>query len=222
VDIMAMRMWGDGMLDISFSDDGRAMASIPVSADASSLVIRPNGKIVAAGVAGQNFAVAAFNTDGTLDTSFSGDGTLRFGFPEFPNGATSAALDSLGRIVLGGVANSRFAAARLYTLDPVPVPVSGQARTSDGTPIRGVRVGLADQSGQMRWAITSAFGFFVFDNIPTGQTCTLFVRGSKHYVFDTRTFGLNEAVDNLALTGTPVEHRPGADDRVKRELRPIK
>jgi uncharacterized delta-60 repeat protein len=214
VDIMVMRLWGNGMLDITFSDDGRATASIPVSASASSLVIRPNGKIAATGVAGQGFAVAAFNADGTLDTSFSGDGTLRFTFPEFPSGATSAALDSLGRIVLGGVANSKFAAARLYTLDPVPVSVSGQARTPDGTPIRGVRVGLTNQDGQTRWAITSAFGFVVFDNIPTGQTYTLFVRGSKHYSFDTRTFGLNKAVDDLVLTGTPVVHKPGGDDKL--------
>jgi uncharacterized delta-60 repeat protein len=222
VNIMVMRMWGNGMLDISFSDDGRATASIPLSAAASSLVIRPNGRIVAAGTAGQNFAVAAFNADGTLDTSFSGDGTLRFGFPETPSGATSAALDSLGRIVLGGVANSKFAAARLYTLDPVPVTVTGQTVNPGGTPLRNIRVGLTGQDGQTRWAITSAFGFFVFDNVPTGQTYTLFVRGSKQYVFDTRIFGLNEAVDDLALIGTPVVHRPGGDTKVNREPGQIK
>jgi uncharacterized delta-60 repeat protein len=217
VDIMVMRMWGNGMLDISFSDDGRATASIPVSANASALVIRPDGKIVAAGVAGEGFAVAAFKADGTLDTSFSGDGTLRFTFPEFPSGATSAGLDHLGRIVLGGVAHSKFAAARLYTLDPVPVTVTGQSVNPEGTPLRNIRVGLTGQDGQTRWANTSAFGYFVFDNIPTGQTYTLFVRGSKHYSFDTRTFGLNEAVDDLSLTGTPVAHKPGGDAKVTRE-----
>jgi uncharacterized delta-60 repeat protein len=217
VDIMVMRMWGNGMLDISFSDDGRATASIPVSASASSLVIRPNGKIVAAGVAGEGFAVAAFKADGMPDTSFSGDGALRFTFPEFPSGATSAGLDHLGRIVLGGVANSKFAAARLYTLDPVPVTVTGQTVTMEGTPLRNIRVGLTNQDGQTRWAITSAFGYFVFDNVPTGQTYTLFVRGSKHYSFETRDFGVNEATDNLTLIGNPIGPKPSGDSLNERK-----
>jgi hypothetical protein len=89
----------------------------------------------------------------------------------------------------------------------------------EGTPLRNIRVGLTGQDGQTRWAITSAFGFFVFDNVPTGQTYTLFVRGSKHYFFETRTFGLNEAIDNLSLIGTPAAHRPAAGARESIEAR---
>ena len=126
-------------------------------------------------------------------------------------------IDSLGRLVLGGTSgpsgiDTSFALARLYTLDPAPVSVTGQTVDPQGTPLRNIRVGLTCQDGQTRWANTSAFGYFVFDNVLTGQTCTLFVRGSKHYSFETRDFGLNEAIDNLALIGTPLQHRPGRDN----------
>jgi uncharacterized delta-60 repeat protein len=205
-DFMVMRMWGNGMLDISFSDDGRASAAFPTSGAATAVHVKPNGKIIAAGTVAANFAVAVFNADGSLDTSFSGDGTLRFGFPGFSSsGADSIVIDSLGRIVLGGSAGSKFAAARLYTLEPAPVAVSGRAVTPDGMPIRGISVGLTSQAGETRWAITSTFGYYQFDGVPTGQTYTLFVRGAKRHTFENRTFGLNEAVDDLNLIGVPRE-----------------
>lgn len=202
-DMMVRRMFGNGMHDISFSDDGRAVASFGSTSVGNSLMIRPDGKILAAGYGSQNFSLAMFNTNGTLDTSFSDDGKLTFDFPGFSSSvAYSMALDSLGRIVLGGNVTNKYAIARLYTLDPVPVTVSGQARTPDGTPIRNLRIGLTDASGVTRWSITSNFGFFNFDAVLAGQTCNLFVRGSKTHIFESRDIGLNQAA-NVDLIGTP-------------------
>lgn len=225
---LVMRFNVNGSPDTTFNGSGRVTTWMGNSSYATSLIVRPNGKIVVSGSAGQEFAVAYYNPDGSLDTSFSGDGKLTFNFAGVPAQAFSMGLDSLGRIVLGGTSgpnvgvDTSFAVARLYTLDPSPVTVTGQTVTMEGTPLRNIRVGLTGQDGQTRWAVTSAFGFFVFDNVPTGQTYTLFVRGSKHYSFETRTFGLNEAVDSLTLIGTPLEHKLNGDAKGKLGLRQIK
>ena len=207
-DFMVARFFAIGAWDISFNGSGSAITSMGGSSLVNSVTIGPSGKIVAAGTsspAEQSFAVAVHTANGLMDTSFSGDGRLTFGFDgSFGTGASSAKIDSLGRIVLGGTAAGQFAVARLYTLQPVPVSVSGRTLDTSGTPLRGVRVGLTDASGLTRWALTSNFGFFTFDGIPTGQTYTLFVRGSKRHTFETRTFGLNEAVDGLDLIGDPM------------------
>lgn len=225
---LVMRFNANGSPDTTFNGSGRVTTWMGNNSYATGMVLRPNGKIVVSGSAASEFAVAYYNADGSLDTSFSGDGRLSFNFAGVPVQTYSMGIDSLGRLVLGGTTSpntgidSTFAIARLYTLDPVPVTVTGQTVTMDGTPLRNIRVGLIGQDGQTRWANTSAFGYFVFDNVVTGQTYTLFVRGSKHYSFDSRTFGLNEAIDNLTLIGSPLEHRRNGDAKGKRELRQIK
>ena len=70
------------------------------------MAIQANGRIVAAGRAGagatgDDFALARYNPNGSLDTSFSGDGKQRthFGGNEQANGV---AIQADGRIVAAG------------------------------------------------------------------------------------------------------------------------
>lgn len=73
------------------------------------LIIRSDGKILAGGYAEisgvYNFALALYNTDGTLDTSFGGGGDGKvytlFGIGDF---GTTMAAQSDGKIILGGYA----------------------------------------------------------------------------------------------------------------------
>lgn len=219
-DFLSMRLNADGSFDPAFGGgDGLETAHF-FGSTANTVVIRPNGKIVVAGTVSATtdaFGVAYYNADGSLDNSFSGDGKIDFRFDNGPTPGYGMALDHLGRIVIGGTRDDKFAVARLYTLDPVPVTITGRTVDTNGTPIRNIRVGLTDAAGQTRWAITSTFGFFVFDNVPTGQTYTLFVRGAKQYSFNTLTIGLNEAVTDADLTGTP--HRPAAGAKDSIEVR---
>jgi len=74
----------DGSLDTTFGTGGRVITPILNQSDTcNSVTLQPDGKIVAAGVAGVNFfssyaAIARFNPDGSLDSSFgSGGKTLR-------------------------------------------------------------------------------------------------------------------------------------------------
>lgn len=64
-----------GSLDTSFNSTGKVVINAPGSlSDEFRTVVQADGKIVAAGYVGGDVAVARFNTDGTLDTSFDTDG----------------------------------------------------------------------------------------------------------------------------------------------------
>ena len=73
----------DGSLDSTFDGDGRlSLAFAGATSLAQNLLIRPDNKIVAAGYSRtqQSDAVLVrFNPNGSLDTSFSGDGIATFG-----------------------------------------------------------------------------------------------------------------------------------------------
>src|SRR5687768_12175619 len=63
-----------GDLDPSFDADGRVLTNLSLSENALALVAQPDGKLVAAGFSGEaldtDFALARYNPDGGLDTSF--------------------------------------------------------------------------------------------------------------------------------------------------------
>ncbi|MGB7158984.1 MAG: hypothetical protein WBD40_13005, partial [Tepidisphaeraceae bacterium] len=94
-----------GALDTSFSGDGMVTVNIGASDDEIRSVRQSDGKIVVLGSAGGNLALARFNADGTLDTSFSVDGitTLSFGGTEMGQGL---AIQSDGKIVVVGQTSS--------------------------------------------------------------------------------------------------------------------
>ena len=77
-----------GDLDLTFSGDGKQTTDFRFGSSRAAAVVRqPDGKIVAVGTdgthGGGDFALARYNPDGSLDTSFSGDGrqTTDFGGP---------------------------------------------------------------------------------------------------------------------------------------------
>ncbi len=201
---LLMRFDENGGTDSSFGSNGRVITPMDGGSGANAMLVRPNGKIISSGLTSGNFGVAIYNANGSLDTSFSGDGKLIFG------GAYSAGhnmgFDSLGRIVLGGSINGMFAAARLYTLEPTPVSIYGRTLTGSGQPIVGLSVGLTDRFGVTRWTLTSPFGYYQFDGVMSGQTVTVSV-SSKRYLFDPRDVGVNESLADVDLTGVPSQSR---------------
>src|SRR2546426_376342 len=75
----------NGLLDPSFSGDGRQTTDFGGYDQAEGVAIQSDGKIVAVGLAGggatgNDFALARYNPNGTLDPSFSGDGRQRTDF----------------------------------------------------------------------------------------------------------------------------------------------
>ena len=78
----------DGSLDTSFDGDGKVTTEILNNDEATSVTIQPDGKIVVGGAAASDFALARYNTDGSLDTTF-GNGGKVVPFLMVPRGAGS-------------------------------------------------------------------------------------------------------------------------------------
>jgi uncharacterized delta-60 repeat protein len=97
----------DGSLDTSFDGDGKVTTSVGnINLDiVNAIAIQQDGKIVAAGTMGfQDFAVARYNADGSLDTSFDGDGIVTTNFPSAQpfDQAFAVAIQADGKIVAAG------------------------------------------------------------------------------------------------------------------------
>jgi uncharacterized delta-60 repeat protein len=114
----------DGSLDTSFGGDGKVTTSLTGRPDvAFGVALQPDGKIVAAGGVGlgagnPKFGLARYDTDGSLDASFGGDGTVLTDFTRGDDDAYSVALQADGKIVAAGQSGGRdpkFALARYDT-----------------------------------------------------------------------------------------------------------
>jgi uncharacterized delta-60 repeat protein len=116
----------DGSLDTAFGTGGTVTTSIagnPGEDDEGFDVgIQSDGKIVVAGysnaVGDYDFALARYNTDGTLDTSFGTNGIVTTDIGGLADGAYALAIQSDGKIVAGGWSNngsdSDFALVRYW------------------------------------------------------------------------------------------------------------
>ncbi len=108
----------DGSLDPTFDGDGIVTTLVGTDAGASSIAVQSDGKLVVAGT-GHNgfntdFAIARFNSNGSLDTAFGGgDGSTLIDFDISSDKAYGMALDNAGRVLVVGESQGRFALARL-------------------------------------------------------------------------------------------------------------
>ena len=101
-DFALVRYNPDGALDTSFGTGGVVTTDVgTTSDDARTLVIQPDGRIVLAGTAGEDIAVARYRSDGTLDPTFghAGTTTTDFGSDDVANGI---ALTPSGEILIAG------------------------------------------------------------------------------------------------------------------------
>ncbi len=149
VDFTLVRYTTDGSLDIGFGVNGKVTTDFGTGYDnGRSVVIQPDGRIVVAGYSAGNFALARYNTDGTLDNSFGVDGkvTTTFGTPN--DFGRSVAIQPDGKIVVAGYAyvviDRDFALSR-YTTDGTldnSFGVDGKVTTDFGTNDYGQSVAI--------------------------------------------------------------------------------
>ncbi|HYV13559.1 MAG TPA: hypothetical protein VE980_21825 [Pyrinomonadaceae bacterium] len=109
------RYRNDGSPDTSFGNGGALTTSFGGSfAAASALMLQPDGKIVVAGTvdfnpdlpgSGLDFALARYNSNGTLDGSFGKGGKVVFDFFGSFDQANAAVLQPDGKIVVVGSAS---------------------------------------------------------------------------------------------------------------------
>ncbi|WP_298622295.1 DUF4347 domain-containing protein, partial [uncultured Zoogloea sp.] len=107
-DFALVRYLADGTLDTSFGGgDGIVTTDLGGGSgdEAWSMVVQTDGRIVLGGTSASNFALVRYNTDGSLDTSFSGDGMVSV---DIAGGSSDngygLALQSDGKLVQSGSA----------------------------------------------------------------------------------------------------------------------
>ena len=123
------RFKGDGSLDTSFSGDGMVTTSFSAGDDVGSgIAIQSDGKIVVVGTSDNlsgtsEIAVARFNDDGSLDTSFGGGGMVTAGFLAGNDVGSGIVVQSDGKIVVVGTSDdlsTTFLAVAGFNTDGSP------------------------------------------------------------------------------------------------------
>lgn len=129
------RLTNDGSPDTSFSGTGIVTTAVSTNDLADAVTLDAKGRIVVAGWGkdGQKWAVARYRGGGALDTAFSGDGIRIIGMGNAQQVATAVAIDSKGRIDLGGYGESgsitnNCAAVRLLSNGDFDTGFSGDGK----------------------------------------------------------------------------------------------
>lgn len=113
-DFAVVRYNSNGTLDTSFNGSGKVTTDFPGSAGpddyGNSVAILSNGKILVGGTAfnasnNTDFALARYNSNGTLDTTFNGTGKLRTDFGVAYDHGNGMTVQKDGKILLVGDAD---------------------------------------------------------------------------------------------------------------------
>ena len=112
----------DGSLNTSFGVGGKVVTDVEWNDEGYALAVQPDGKIVLAGrtysglYAFPDFTLLRYNGDGSLDTTFGGDGIVitdfYAGFGINYDGADAVAIQPDGKIVAAGTTGSDFVLVR--------------------------------------------------------------------------------------------------------------
>lgn len=132
----------DGSLDAGFGGDGRVTTNFTSRYDAAGdVVVQGDGRIVAAGIAGgsgSQFALARYNSDGSLDATFGGDGKVTTNFTAGSDFAFGVLVQPDGKIVAAGRAGGsggRIAVARYETDGDLDPTFDGDGKVLTNSPL---------------------------------------------------------------------------------------
>ncbi|MEQ9410795.1 MAG: choice-of-anchor Q domain-containing protein, partial [Fuerstiella sp.] len=119
----------DGTVDTTYGTNGLASLAGTATETGYGITQQPDGRVVLVGIASGDFGLARFNTDGSADTGFSGDGfqVVDFGLSELAEGVR---LQPDGKLVVVGSTNSRkdWAIARLNPDGSLDTTFSGDGK----------------------------------------------------------------------------------------------
>lgn len=134
-DFALVRYKTDGTLDETFGTGGIVTTNFTNSSEyIDALAIQTDGKIVAAGYRFDgsyfHFALARYNSNGTLDAAFGNGGRVITVLTKFDDLARAIALQSDGKIVVAGEADSDFAVARYNSDGSLDATFDGDGKVS--------------------------------------------------------------------------------------------
>ena len=206
-----VRYNANGSLDTTFDGDGQVTTTVGLNiSDVNSVALQSDGKIVVAGISNdgnnQNFALVRYNADGSLDTTFDGDGKVVTDLGTDYEQCNSVVVQADGKIVAAGFVNDGFVenfVAVRYNSDGSLDTTFGSIATLNGTPSyteNGSAVVL-DSNVQIVDADLAAAGNY------SGATLTLARNGGANVqdVFsNTGTLGVLAQGGNLTIGGTTI------------------
>ncbi|MDZ8027125.1 MAG: DUF4347 domain-containing protein [Nostoc sp. DedQUE11] len=110
-DFAITRYNSDGTLDTTFNTTGKVTTDFNTSNEIGySITVQSDGKILVAGVSNNgtndDFAIARYNSDGTLDTTFNTTGKVTTDFNSNDEAGNSITVQSDGKILVGGYSNN--------------------------------------------------------------------------------------------------------------------
>jgi uncharacterized delta-60 repeat protein len=190
-DFALARYNSDGSLDTGFDTDGIVTTDLSAEDTAHDVILQPDGKIVLAGTSlstnasapmndivhkgggdsSHDFALARYNTDGSLDVTLDVDGIIETDFSGGDDASQAAALQQDGKVILAGYSHNGidydFALARYHVgaaVQEVTIDIKPGSETNRINPNSGGRINVAilstpefDALTMIRWA-TIRFG----------------------------------------------------------------
>lgn len=117
-----------------------------------------------------------------------------------------------GQTIAGGFVQSQTKSVYAGFWTPAPlsptaagVTITGRVRTADGTGIRNAILTLTNAEGETRTAVSSAFGYYTFLDVPAGQTYILSV-STKRYAFGQPqiVIAVQDSLDDVDFVGEPI------------------
>lgn len=131
-----VRYNSDGSLDTSFDGDGKLTTAIGVSSEGQSVIVQADGKILVAGSGNGDFALVRYNANGSLDTSFDGDGKLTTAIGTQQDNGQSVTVQTDGKILVAGSSyngtNMDFALVRYNADGSLDTIFDGDGKVTTG------------------------------------------------------------------------------------------
>jgi uncharacterized delta-60 repeat protein len=206
LDIALARLNVDGTFDASFGNNGKVATNLPNNRPdyGRSLVLQPDGKILVAGYSnrpttGDDFVVVRYGSNGSLDTSFDGDGIVTTDIlTNREDRAASIALEAGGKIVVAGYTNdpsfkNNFAIVRYNTNGSLDSTFNGTGKVNTDLNLNSEDYGYAvavQTNGQIVVAGESASDFGLVRYNSNGSLDSTFGGGDG---IVTTNFGTNSA-----------------------------
>lgn len=168
--VYVTRLNTDGSPDTTFGGYGNGTLRYASTMQVFAMIVDGSGGILVGGVSANNFAVARFNSDGSLDTTFGANGIVTTNFPANTKDQIEAlAIDSSGRIVAAGFtgfgAACNFALARFSSTGVIDTSfgTNGMVSTDFGSNLANYAYDLViDSSGKILaagYAVTTTTDF---------------------------------------------------------------